>query len=109
MHVRFLQRAFVALVALAGLVVAAGAARAQVPSGERDHGQAVIEPAYDYRTGDFVYLSTPHQGTDTIHANANAVSTLFLVVYPSSAASVVGTMICAHQGGDNCPDHGPGI
>lgn len=106
MHLRILRRAVVALAAL--LVVAHGA-MAQVPSGERTHGQAVIEPAYDYRTGDFVYLSTPQQGTDAIHANASAVSTLFLVVYPSSASAAVGTMICAHQGGDNCPDHGPGI
>jgi hypothetical protein len=106
MHARLLR---LALFALAALLVAANAAWAQVPSGERDHGQAVIEPAYDYRTGEFVYLSTPKHAADAMHANPNAVSTLFLVVYPNSAASAVGPMICAHEGGDNCPDHGPGI
>jgi hypothetical protein len=30
-------------------------------------------------------------------------------VYPNSAAQSVGTMNCAHEGGDNCADHGPGI
>jgi hypothetical protein len=43
------------------------------------------------------------------HANANALSPLFIVVYPHSAATSVGTMDCAHEGGDNCADHGPGI
>ena len=34
---------------------------------------------------------------------------MFLIVYPNSAAGAVGTINCAHQGGDNCPDHGPDI
>ncbi len=86
MNVGFLQRA---ILAAAAALVTAHAAWAQVPSGERDLGQSVVEPAYDYRTGDFVYLLTPQHGSGSVHANANAVSTLFLVVYPGSAAGAV--------------------
>jgi hypothetical protein len=89
-----------------GLSVA-GAAGAQIPSGERHLGKTVIEPGYDDRTGELIYIMTPEGAPLPSHANAHAVSPLFLIVYPSSAAGSVGTMNCAHQDGDNCPDHGP--
>jgi len=106
MHARL---TFVALTAAAMLAGAALPAAAQAPSGERQLGQTIIEPGYDDRTGTLIYVMTPIGAPDPSHANAHAVSPLFLIVYPNSAAGAVGTMNCAHEGGDNCPDHGPGI
>ena len=100
---------FVALTAGAMIAGAALPAAAQVPSGERQLGQTIIEPGYDDRTGNLIYVMTPIGTPDPSHANAHAISPLFLIVYPNSAAAAVGTMNCAHEGGDNCPDHGPGI
>jgi len=87
----------------------AALAAGQVPSGERVLGRTVIEPGYDDRTGDLIYVMTPEGAPLPSNANPKAISPLFLIVYPNSAADTVGTMNCAHQGGDNCPDHGPGI
>ena len=89
------------------LLVGASVAAAQVPSGERHLGKTVIEPGYDDRTGALIYVMTPEGAPLPSHADAHAVSPLFLIVYPNSAAASVGTMNCAHEGGDNCPDHGP--
>lgn len=79
------------------------------PTGERLLGRTVIEPAYDDRTGTLVYLSTPIGAPFPSKANHHAVSPLYLVVYPDSAAESVGLMNCMHEGGDNCADHGPGV
>jgi hypothetical protein len=77
------------------------------PSGERLVGQTAIEPAYDDADGSLMYLLTPIDART--NANPDAVSPLYIIVYPNSAASSVGTMNCAHNGGDNCPDHGPEV
>src|SRR5256886_10973960 len=84
-------------------------ASAQLPSGERQLGQTIIEPGYDDRTGNLIYIMTPIGPPNPTHANAHAVSPLFIIVYPNSAAESAGTMNCAHEGGDNRWDHGPGI
>ena len=89
-----------------GMLVATAAA-AQIPSGERHIGKAIIEPGYDDRTGELVFMMAVETAPSQSHADAHPISPLFLVVYPSSAAASVGAMNCAHQGGDNCPDHGP--
>jgi hypothetical protein len=96
--------------ATAAICVFATPARAlDVPSGERQLGQTVIEPAYDDATGNLIYLMTPIGAPFPSKANSHAVSPLYLIVYPNSAAASVGTMNCAHQPADNCGDHGPGI
>jgi hypothetical protein len=82
-------------------------ANAQLPSGERQLGRTIIEPGYDDRTGDLIYIMTPIGAPFPSHANKHAISPLYLIVYPHSAAASVGTMSCAHEGGDNCADHGP--
>lgn len=99
---------FVLLLAV-GMLVLTGvtAGKAQIPSGERQLGKTVIEPGYDDRTGRLIYVMTPEGAPFPSNSNAHAVSPLFLIVYPNSAAASVGTMNCAHEGGDNCPDHGP--
>ena len=79
------------------------------PSGERQLGQSLIEPAYDDENGNLIYLLTPLHAPFPSKADSHAVSPLYLIVYPSSAAASVGIMNCQHEGGDNCPDHGPDI
>ena len=101
--------AFILLVMIGTLLTGTTIANAQLPSGERQLGQTIIEPGYDDRTGKLIYVMTPEGAPFPSHANAHAISPLFLFVYPNSAAGSVGTMNCAHEGGDNCPDHGPGI
>jgi len=100
-----------ALVAVAALAVFGGKlqARFSLPSGERQLGRAVLEPAYDDRYGTIVYLSTPIGAPFPSKSNVHSTSPLYLVEYPNSASGIVGTMNCAHQPADNCPDHGPGI
>ena len=100
---------FILLIAIVTMLTGATGASAQLPSGERQLGQTIIEPGYDDRTGNLIYIMTPIGPPNPTHANAHAVSPLFIIVYPNSAAESVGTMNCAHEGGDNCPDHGPGI
>jgi len=94
---------------MGALLTGVTAADAQVPSGERQLGRTIIEPGYDDRTGELIYIMTPMGTPSPSHANAHAISPLFIVVYPNAAADAVGTMNCAHEGGDNCGDHGPGI
>ena len=98
--------AFIFLVALGTVLTGVTVASAQLPSGERQLGQTILEPGYDDRTGNLIYVMTPIGAPFPSHANRQAVSPLYLIVYPSSAANAVGTMNCAYQGGDNCPDHG---
>ena len=100
---------FILLVVIGTLLAGATVAQAQLPSGERQLGQTIIEPGYDDRNGKLIYIMTPMGAPFPSHANGHAISPLFLIVYPNSAADAVGTMNCAHQGGDNCPDHGPDI
>ena len=101
--------AFILLIVIGTLLTGTTTANAQLPSGERQLGKTIIEPGYDDRTGKLIYVMTPEGAPFPSHADAHAISPLFLVVYPNSAAASVGTMNCAHEGGDNCPDHGPGI
>ena len=100
---------FILLVVIATMLTGATVAHAQLPSGERQLGKTIIEPGYDDRTGKLIYIMTPEGAPFPSHSNAHAISPLFIVVYPNSAARSVGTMNCAHEGGDNCSDHGPGI
>ena len=100
---------FILLVAIGTLLTGVTVASAQLPSGERQLGQTIVEPGYDDRTGDLIYIMTPIGAPLPSHANGQSVSSLSIVVYPNSAAGSVGTMNCAHEGGDNCPDHGPDI
>ena len=100
-----MQRLGSALLLAMGLAVATAAGA--TPSGERHLGKTLIEPGYDERTGELVYIMTSEGAPFLSRASAHAPSPLFLVVYPASAAAFVGPMNCAHQDGDNCPDHGP--
>lgn len=96
-----------ALGAAVGLVMGTGAMAADIPTGETVLGQSVIEPAYnDMRAGQLVYLLTPIKAPENANF-AHAVAPLYVIMYPTSAASSVGTVNCQHQPMDNCPDHGP--
>jgi hypothetical protein len=74
-----------------------------VPSGERQHGQVVVEPAYGDVTGNLVYLATPLGVANPTHTSPHAVAPLYLVEYPPSPAPTW-TLNCVGVPG-NCPDH----
>ena len=79
-------------------------AGAAVPSGEVSFGQNVVEPTYNGLDGSFSFLLTPNHR----HLNPNApAAEIYLIMYPTEVAGTIGTVICAHQPLDNCPDHGP--
>lgn len=80
-----------------------------LPTGEVATGQSLIEPAYDDSTGAIVYLRTPTHVANPVNSNDRAAAPLYLVVYPTSAASSVGTLNCEDTPVENCPDHGPEI
>ena len=95
-------------VALVMAVPRATAVADTVPTGEVTLGQSTIEPAYNDINGTIIYLLTPNKAHENANA-AHAVAPLYLIMYPTSAASTIGTVNCQHQPGDNCPDHGPEV
>lgn len=101
--------AIAALAGAAGLAVTGPAQAASIPTGEVASGQSLIEPAYDDSTGAIVYLRTPTHVANPVNSNDRAAAPLYLVVYPTSAASTVGPLNCEDTPVENCPDHGPEI
>jgi hypothetical protein len=73
-----------------------------LPTGETRLGQSLIEPAYDYTTGQIIYLLTPEKSPFPTDTSSHAVAPLYLVEYPPG--SNVGTLNCIGVPG-NCPDH----
>lgn len=76
-----------------------------LPSGEVQLGQSLIEPAYNDANGNLLFLLTPLKAP--VNPTTHNTAPLFAVMYPTSAATSVGTVNCQHQPMDNCPDHGP--
>ena len=72
------------------------------PSGERQFGQATVEPAYNDETGSIIYLLTPDKVPFPSKANGHATAPLYLVEYPPG--TTVTGFNCAGVPG-NCPDH----
>ncbi len=99
-----------------GVTVAAAlsftSALADDVTGERQLGQSILEPGYNDLDGSLKFLLTPMNAPEkrtspTAPNFQHAVSPLYVVVYPTSVASTVGTLNCEHLPMDNCPDHGP--
>lgn len=82
---------------------------ASLPTGERTTGESLIEVATNDGDGSIVYLRTPDHVANPVNSNDGAAAPLYLVVYPTSAASSVGTLNCEDIPVENCPDHGPAI
>jgi hypothetical protein len=83
-------------------LAASPALASDLPSGEVQLGQSLIEPAYDYTTGNLIYLLTPIKSPFPTHTSSHAVAPLYLVIYPPD--SKMGTLNCMGVPG-NCPDH----
>ena len=80
-----------------------------MPTGEVVTGNSQLEPAYNDLTGNLMYLLTP-LGTPLVDpTNTKATAPLYIIVYPVSVATAIGTVNCQHEPMDNCPDHGPEI
>lgn len=75
------------------------------PTGERIVGNAAIEPAYNADSGQLMYLLTPIKAPLPSHANAHAVSPLYLVEYPQGSAAAGGGHFNCEGVPGNCPDH----
>jgi hypothetical protein len=104
-----LRRPLIGVVTVVAVLLAATPVIATPgPTGERFVGNvrggqgAVIEPAYDYNTGNLTYILTPTGAPFPSKANTHAVAPLYIVVYPSSYPGW--TLNCMGVPG-NCPDH----
>lgn len=98
-----------AVACAAGLAGTVPTLAGSLPTGERVTGQSLIEVATNDADGSIVYLRTPEHVANPVNSNDQAAAPLYLVVYPSSAASSVGTLNCEDIPVENCPDHGPAI
>lgn len=112
------SRVFVALVVASALGMLLGQSAALAdsgPTGEVTVGHSSIEPAYDYTTGNLVYLLTPSGSAAHINPQfAHNVAPLYLVVYPNSNGAYSGPLNCEDTTTtpvqtENCPDHGPEV
>ncbi|HKK27502.1 MAG TPA: hypothetical protein VKB18_05440 [Gemmatimonadota bacterium] len=97
------SRAAVRAVGAGGRAAESSPAAGALPSGERRHGQLVSEPAYDFLTGDLIFMQAKG-GVQPAHADARTVGVLYIVEYPTGAS--VPTLNCVGVPG-NCPDHDP--
>jgi hypothetical protein len=71
-------------------------------------GGGTVEPAYNDTTGTLIYLQTPNNAK--VHPNDHNVAPLYIPVYPAAGSGIdEASLNCQHLGGDNCPDHGPGV
>ena len=93
------------LIMAAAAAIGPLAAAPTLPTGERQLGQGVVEPAYNDTNGSIVYLLTPIGAKQ--HYNVNTTAPLYLVVYPAAVGGTIGVVSCQHQPMDNCADHGP--
>ncbi len=93
---------------LAGITHSRAAAATSTPSGERIHGQSVLEPVFDDATGTVTFVMTPLNVSVPVNANPRAWAPFYVPVYPVGV-SFVGPLQCTHIPADNCPDHGPPI
>jgi hypothetical protein len=75
------------------------------PTGVRIVGNAAIEPAYNADSGELMYLLTPIKAPFPSHANAHAVSPLYLVEYPPASTAAAGGHFNCEGVPGNCPDH----
>ena len=106
---KFRPMMFAALVVFTSLAIAphTSVVAGTLPTGEVQLGQSFIEPAYNDLDGSLRYLLTPLH--PPVHPNDHNVAPIYIIVYPSSSAGVIGTVNCQHQPADNCADHGPAI
>lgn len=98
--------------ALAGVVCALlplwAFASDPLPSGEVQLGQSILEPAYNDANGSLIYILTPIHAPLKLKTHT-PLAPLYVILYPNSVAGPIGTVNCAHQPVDNCPDHGPAL
>ena len=66
-----------------------------LPSGETMLNSNNVEPAYNLLNGNITYLLTPTKAPE--HTNYHGVAPIYIVMYPTSASGVIGTVNCQHQ------------
>ena len=118
--------AVAALFALA-IGVAGGAAAKGTPpppTGERAHGQSVLEPVFNAENeGQVGYVNTPNGTQHPVPSNPKSWSPIYVVEYPTGSkidtggSGAKGPLNCEHfnptpttpRPTDNCPSHGNDI
>lgn len=93
-----MKRLFVAAIMTLTVIISAGPAASFAASytGAAGHGNTGVEPAYDGRTGQEIFIQLPNNANSS---KASAWSPIYLVMYPTS--TTIGTLDCTP---DNC-DH----
>lgn len=110
---RTISRTAIAALASIGLAIPlvlplAPALATGYPTGQATLGQSTVEVGYNDANGQLTYLLTPDKAK--FHPAPTSWAPIYVVVYPTSVASYITTPLnCMHLGGDNCPDHGPGV
>ena len=97
------HKRFSGLLAAALLVGLTGSLQAQTIwySGQRGFGQATVEPAIDYATGNEIFLLTPNKAPLPSKAAQVARAPLYLVLYPANSTINANILNCQPM---NC-DH----
>ena len=93
---RIIHHRFSGLLAAALLIGLTGSLNAQTIwySGQRAFGQATVEPAVDYATGNEIFLLTPNKAPLPSKAAQVAHAPLYLVLYPQSSSIDANILNC---------------
>jgi hypothetical protein len=111
------------LVLAVGVAIAAASpGTSPPPTGERTHGQSVLEPVFNAENyGEIGYVNTPNGTKHPVPSNPKSWSPIYVVEYPknstinTSGSGANGPLNCWHMQGnplqvnENCPTHGNDI
>ena len=107
---------FVLVVGLVVAVASAGNKPLPPPTGERTHGQSVLEPVFNAeKAGEVGYVSTPNGTQHPLPSNPKSWSPFYVVEYPTTytfntgGSGAAGPLNCWHTPAENCPSHGDAL
>jgi hypothetical protein len=83
------------------------------PTGERAHGQSLLEAVFNAENaGQVGYVSTPNHTQHPVPSNPRSWSPIYVVEYPNGysfstdGSGADGPLSCWHTPAENCPTHG---
>ena len=88
----FRNPAVIAMLVAFSVVGLATQVRAQ--SGQTAFGQAVVEPAIDYATGNTIFLLTPNKSPFPSRSNPRAWAPMYIPMYPGNSTVAPGVLDC---------------
>ena len=116
-HRALLVLGVVPLVLAVGVAIAvASPGTPPPPTGERTHGQSVLEAVFNAENpGEIGYVNTPNGTQHPLPSNPKSWSPIYVVEYPAtytfntSGSGASGPLNCWHTPSENCPSHGNDI